>query len=223
MNIEQKKVVIDELLRESILTVVQLKAGADIPSAEQLYQRCKQQVTQVRETLHQAQYSQSVIDDISYALCALLDETVLLCSRDHRNGHDYDQWLGEPLQVIFFNTHNAGYDLFDKIRARLKEDRPELLVLRCFDLVLGIGFQGCYLGQPQMEREHLMLALREAVRSEDPNLSYPIIEQHKVYRYWGRKSLLILSTVLSIVVVIGLYFFFDYELQKMLSSLLQKG
>ncbi|KFA59596.1 hypothetical protein A9G34_07895 [Gilliamella sp. Choc4-2] len=219
MSIEPKPIVIDELLRDSILVVVQLKAKADIPSGHKLYELCKQQVTSVREKLYNAQYSQDVIDDISYALCALLDETVLLCHRDNPKNQDYDEWLGSPLQVIFFNTHNAGYDLFEKIRARLKADKKEGLVLACFDRVLGLGFQGCYLDKPQMEREHLIIALREALREYEPEQSYPIIEQTKIYRYKGRKTVLLTCTVLSVISVLALYFVFNNQLDNLVKQL----
>jgi type VI secretion system protein ImpK len=219
MSIEPQTIVIDELLRDSILVVVQLKAKADIPSGYKLYELCKQQVTTVRETLYKAQYSQDVIDDISYALCALLDETVLLRHRDNPEKQDYDEWLGAPLQVIFFNTHNAGYDLFEKIRGRLKADKKDPLVLNCFDRVLGLGFQGCYLDKPQMEREHLVLALREAVREYEPEQSHPIIEQTKTYRYLGRKTMLLSCTALSVLLVIVLYFLLDYRLDTLIKKI----
>jgi type VI secretion system protein ImpK len=219
MSMESKKLIIDELLRDSILVVVQLKAKADIPSGHKLYELCKQQVATVRENLYNAQYNQDVIDDISYALCALLDETVLLCHRDNPKNQDYDEWLGAPLQVIFFNTHNAGYDLFEKIRSRLKADRKEMLVLSCFDRVLGLGFQGCYLDKPQMEREHIILALREAVREYEPEQSYPIIEQTQTYRYWGQKTLLLFCTALSVAAVVVLYFVLNNQLDKLIKQI----
>lgn len=220
MSIEPKKLVIDELLRDSILVVVQLKAKADIPSGHKLYELCKQQVITVRDRLYNAQYSQDVIDDISYALCALLDETVLLCHRDNPKNQDYDEWLGAPLQVLFFNTHNAGYDLFEKIRSQLKVDRKDALVLSCFDRVLGLGFQGCYLDKPQMEREHLLLALREALRESEPEQSYPIIKQTQVYRYWGRKTVLLSCTALSLVMVVALYFLLNNQLDQLVNKLI---
>lgn len=219
MSIESNPINIDQLLRDSILVIVQLKAKADIPSGHKLYELCKQQVLNVQEQLHNAQYSQDVIDDICYALCALLDETVLLCHRDNPKNQDYDEWLGSPLQVIYFNTHNAGYDLFEKIRSRLKADKKAELVLACFDRVLGLGFQGCYLDKPQMEREHLILALRESLREYEPDQSYPIIEQPKTYRYQGRKAVLLACTALSVMAVIGLYFVLDNQLDKLVKQL----
>jgi len=221
MSIEQKNITIDQLLRDSILTVVELREGADIPSVSELYKQCKQHVITLRDTLQKAQYSQDIIDDISYAQCALLDEVVLLCSKDSSKPRDYDEWLGAPLQVTFFNTHNAGYDLFEKIRTRLRADKKAHLVLECFDRVLGMGFQGCYLAQPQMEREHLIIALRESLMAGELEQSHPIIEQTKSYRYFGRKSALMLCTFASVTLAVGLYFFLDNKLNALLAPLIQ--
>ena len=220
MNTESKKIIIDELLRDSILVVVELKAKAKILSGHKLYEHCKEQIKNVRETLYNAQYKQDVINDISYALCALLDETVLLYQKDNPSDQGYDEWLGEPLQVIYFNTNNAGYDLFEKVRSRLKEDKKEEIVLSCFDRVLGLGFQGCYLGKPQMEREHLILALREALRESEPEQNHPIIEQAQAHRYWGRKTLLLSLTALSFICVIALYFILNNQLDNLIDSLI---
>lgn len=220
MSIEQR-ITIDELLRDTVLTVVSLREGSEITSASNLYKQCKQQITTLRDRLYKAQYSQDMIDDISYAQCALLDEVVLLCSRDSTKPRDYDEWLGAPLQVVFFNTHNAGYDLFDKVRARIRADKKESMVLNCFDRVLGLGFQGCYLGQPQMEREHLIIALREALKPTEPDLIHPIIEQNTTYRYLGRKSILMFSTAGFVVLTIGLYFFLDHKLNALLAPLIR--
>ena len=220
MNTEPKKIIIDELLRDSILVVVELKAKAKIPSGHKLYEHCKEQIKNVRDTLYNVQYKQDIIDDISYALCALLDETVLLYQKDNPSDQGYDEWLGEPLQVIYFNTNNAGYDLFEKIRGRLKDDKKEEIVLSCFDRVLGLGFQGCYLGKAQMEREHLMLALREALRESEPEQNHPIIEQAQDHRYWGRKTLLLSLTALSFICVVALYFILNNQLDNLIDSLI---
>ncbi|XKM12801.1 type VI secretion system protein TssL, short form [Orbaceae bacterium ac157xtp] len=219
MSIELKNINIDELLRDSMLVVVQLKNQANIPSLHELYELCQEQVKTIQKTLHNAQYSQDVIDDVSYALCALLDETVLLCHRDNPNSYDYNEWLGAPLQVLFFKTNNAGHDLFEKIRTRLRADKKETLVLTCFDRILGVGFQGCYLDQPQMEREHLIMALREAVKEFEPEQSHPIIEQSKIYRYWGVKTLLLGATLASLLAIVVLYFVLDNQLNQLIEPL----
>lgn len=224
MNIEQDKAVnnrqlIDELLRDPVLTIVQLKQGAAIQSGTQLYQQCQKQVRQIQGHLTRAKYSQSVIDDISYAVCALLDETVLLCSRDSGQAQDYDEWLGAPLQVIFFNTHNAGNDLYDKIRSAIRADKPNQLILNCYDRVLGLGFQGIYLGQAQTERDQLVQVLHQAISVEVSDPTTPITVHSQGPRYWGHKTVLILSAMLSVVLVIAVYVFLNQDLQQLLQQL----
>lgn len=220
MKKEMKRVSIDELLQDSVLTIVQIKEGAEITSGDNLYALCKTQVNRVQKILYEHEYSQSVVHDITYALCALLDETVLLSHRDNPDNRNYDIWLGAPLQVAFFNTHNAGHDLFEKIRERLRDKEKNPLVLSCFDRILGLGFQGCYLDQPQREREHLMLALQEAVRPFEPDETHPIIEPVISYGYWGRKAFLMFATVLAMLFVVILYFLLDQQLDILIKSLL---
>ena len=71
-----------------------------------------------------------------------------------------------------------------------------------------------------MEREHLMLALREALRESEPEQNHPIIEQAQDHRYWGRKTLLLSLTALSFICVIALYFILNNQLDNLIDSLI---
>ncbi|MDF7669678.1 type VI secretion system protein TssL, short form [Orbaceae bacterium ESL0721] len=218
MSLEPQKIDIDELLRDSILVIVQLKAKATILEEEKLYEICKKHVTSVQEQLYNAQYSQAVIDKISYALCAILDESVML--HHDKKDENHGKWQGVPLQVLFFNSNNAGNELYERIRSHLRSDKRETLVLSCYDRVLGLGFQGCYLLGEQQEREHLVIALREALRESEQDQTYPIIEQTKTYHYWGRKALLLAGTVTSVVAVCILYFVLNNQLDQLINQLI---
>lgn len=54
-----------------------LKKGAITLNGSALYNRCVKQVESVREALERAGYDDASVDHISYAQCALLDETVM--------------------------------------------------------------------------------------------------------------------------------------------------
>lgn len=220
MNTKQP-ISIDLLLRDSALTVIQLKEKAEMIDLGQLHKSCKQQVISLRETLKTAQYDQEVIDDISYAQCALLDETVLLYSKGNEGQQNNHEWRGEPLQVIFFNTHNAGDELFQTIRKSLKEGNKDKLVLECFDRVLGLGFQGIYLDKPQTEREYLYLALREAIQYKPLPHGYSIVEYNRVHHHLGKKTLFIVITVMAVLATILLYFILDHALDDLIAPLLE--
>lgn len=81
------------------------------------------------------------MEHITYAQCALLDETVL-----SRSGMDDGQaiWMKDPLQSHFFNTLQAGELLYERMKQVLQEPAPAQAVLTCFHRVLLLGFRGRY-------------------------------------------------------------------------------
>lgn len=68
---------IDQLMAETWLTVTMLKKGAVTLDGTALYNKCVKQVETVREALERAGYDDASVEHISYAQCALLDETVM--------------------------------------------------------------------------------------------------------------------------------------------------
>ncbi len=68
---------IDALLRDTFLTVVELRQGTTVRHGMELYRHCQRQVELVRERLKDAGFSRESVEHITYAQCALLDETVL--------------------------------------------------------------------------------------------------------------------------------------------------
>lgn len=57
--------------------VSQLRSGQPVEDGKALYRRACQLVTQAREELAEAGFSQKSSDTMLYAFCALLDESVL--------------------------------------------------------------------------------------------------------------------------------------------------
>lgn len=150
---------IDALLQDSYLLVVELREGASAVSGRDLWNRCSSQVEQVRQQLADAGVSQRSIDYISYAQCALLDETVLGAVE----GDAHAEWAGEPLQASFFNRHEAGVFLYEDMREVLREPAPDQQVLTAFQRVLMLGFKGRYPEPNHPEREQLLAALNAQV------------------------------------------------------------
>ncbi len=149
---------VDLLLQDSYLLVVELREGASALTGRDLWKRCSNQVEQVRQQLADAGVSQRSIDHISYAQCALLDETVMGALKDDAHA----EWAGEPLQARFFNRHQAGEFLYEDMREVLREPAPDQQVLTAFQRVLMLGFKGRYrVDDP--EREQLLAALNAQV------------------------------------------------------------
>ncbi|RJL03091.1 type VI secretion system protein TssL, short form [Enterobacter chuandaensis] len=164
---------IDALLAETWLTVAQLRHGGQITDGPALYAACKAQVESVREALDRVGFDAESIDHITYAQCALLDETVLnrrqepkaavadINGTDATENHSTDDtfrdalnmtmldagqraWRSAPLQAVYFGSLRAGEALYDRIAEILRHPAPEPAVLTCYQRVLALGFQGQY-------------------------------------------------------------------------------
>lgn len=150
---------LDVLLQDSYLLVVELRQGALLQDGPDLWKRCEQQIEQVRQGLKDADVSARSIELISYAQCALLDETVLGCAE----GDAHTRWASEPLQARFFNRHQAGEFLYEDMREALHQPAPDAWVLTAFQRVLMLGFQGRYRDVDDPERMQLLAALNARV------------------------------------------------------------
>jgi type VI secretion system protein ImpK len=117
-------------------------------------------VQEAKAALTEAGYSDISRDHMVYALCALLDESVM-----NRGTTDdgYLTWRRDPLQAHFFGTLNAGEELWERIRNLLKETAPDTAVLTCMYRTLQLGFVGQYRAQDDERREDIVRALAERV------------------------------------------------------------
>ena len=98
--------------------VSQLRCGQPVTDGEALYRQACRWVTEAREALTAGGVSEASAEQMLYAYCALLDESVL-----NRASQDdgYRRWRKDPLQARFFSTLNAGEELWERIRQLLRE------------------------------------------------------------------------------------------------------
>ena len=156
---------IDALLHETYLLVVELRKGASARDVQAVRQLCVDQIEHVRQQLESSGVDQRSIDHISHAQCALLDESVLTCTK----GADRAEWAREPLQAQFFNRHQAGVFLYEDMREVLREPAPDTRVLTAFQRVLMLGFRGRYKDAADPEREQILAALNAHVAPLEVN------------------------------------------------------
>ncbi|CPR18698.1 hypothetical protein BIY26_20260 [Brenneria goodwinii] len=208
---------IDVLLRDTWLMVVALRNGAVAERGEPLYQKGIELVEKARKRMADVGYSAEVVDAVSYAQCALLDETVL---NRPQSDNGYDIWMQTPLQARFFNTLQAGEVLYERIRQSLQQPGIDPLILTCLHRVLMMGFEGRYRNQPQQERQALLDLLTQKVEpftvqeGQEP-LLVNTRREGRGLRYF--RSLWFWSG-LAVLVVIGVWFGLHYQLQQLLSA-----
>ncbi len=144
-------------LRDTALSVTELRRNAQPATFKIFRARCQAQITRLRDEFREAGHAPDVVEDAVYAQCALLDEVAL----QHLATHERDAWAREPLQVEAFQSHDAGDVLIERIERRLAEPQPVLPLLVVFQTVLGLGFQGRFIREGDTARCALMEAIDE--------------------------------------------------------------
>lgn len=76
------------------------------------------------------------LDDAKYAVVAFIDEQLFRAPWAGRQ-----EWMLEPLQLVYFNENTAGEGFFDRLDA-LEREPARLHVLQVYYVCLTLGFQG---------------------------------------------------------------------------------
>ncbi|ELY5826110.1 type VI secretion system protein TssL, short form [Cronobacter turicensis] len=221
----REEIDIDKLMADTWLTVTLLRYGSSVPDGKSLYQRCCDQVESVRDALQKAGYDDASIDHISYAQCALLDETVM--SRkpalgegggDPVTDEGQKEWRTAPLQARYFGSLRAGEAIWDRIAEVLRQPAPSQAVLTCYHRVLSLGFQGLY-GVKTVsttQREETLKALSARVSPINTDISL-VVRRTKKRRYSLLRS--VGFWILFSVVVTGIVWWCGHLwLQALLSA-----
>ena len=209
---------IERIFYPGWLMVSQLRGGQAVRDGEGLYRRACRLVQEAKSALTEAGYSDISCDHMVYALCALLDESVM-----NRGTTDdgYLTWRRDPLQAHFFGTLNAGEELWERIRDLLKETAPDAAVLTCMYRTLQLGFVGRYRAQDDERREDIVHALAERVPAFTLAQDTPIVSRasrlHSGRRwYW-------LSWVVASAALVALWFFLSCSLTELVSQTVRQG
>lgn len=200
------------------LMVSQLRCGQPVTDGEALYRQACRWVTEAREALTAAGISDASADQMLYAYCALLDESVL-----NRASQDdgYRRWRKDPLQARFFSTLNAGEELWERIRQLLREPTADAAVLTCFYRTLQLGFVGQYRAQDDERREDVAHALGARVPPFSLTQEAPVVVRASRLRsgrrmYWC-------GWAVGIVALAALWLTFSAVLSQMVAKIAGQG
>jgi type VI secretion system protein ImpK len=208
---------VDQLFAETWLMVCQLRNGAVVTQGRELYRKACTLVDQARRQLESARLSSAAVEHMLYAQCALLDASVM-----GRQTQDdgYREWLKSPLQARYFNTLDAGEQLWDRIRRVLNEPAPDIRVLTCFHRVLLLGFNGRYGTQDPTLCDEVREALAQRVPPFSLQQDLPLVlpagrgrRGRRAVWYWWLAGLVLLGL---------LWWGLDTSLHQTLQQLLPK-
>lgn len=200
------------------LMASQLRGGQEVRDGEGLYRRACSLVQEARSALTDAGFSDFSRDHMVYALCALLDESVM-----NRGTTDegYLTWRRDPLQARFFGTLNAGEELWERIRNLLKEPAPDTAVLTCMYRTLQLGFVGQYRAQDDERREDVVRALGERVPAFALSQDAPVVVRAPHLR--SGRQLYWLSWIIGAAALAALWFVLSSSLTELVSQTIRPG
>lgn len=123
---------------DAVTLATQLGHARDLPSMDILTQRIAGVFEQMAEKARRFRIPDADVAEARYALCAFMDEQIL---RSEWSGRQ--DWMSQPLQLIYFNENTAGEGFFTRLEA-LEQQPARVHVLQIYYLCLTLGFQGQY-------------------------------------------------------------------------------
>jgi len=144
---------------------MQLGAAQDLPAPQVLRQRITGLLEAMNARASEAGIPPGDLSEALYAIVAFMDEQIL---RSQWSGRQ--QWMGQPLQLTYFNENTAGEGFFQRMQSL--EQRPnQAHVLEIYYLCLALGFRGKYAlhaaGDLDAVEERVGSVLNRQLRSSD--------------------------------------------------------
>lgn len=152
---------VNEVTRDALSTVGQLRSAEELALGEPtaLHSRLRSLITDAMRTAATLGFARHDVQDIGYALTALVDEVIML-----KGGQLRDYWAAHMLQLELFSEATAGQGFFDRLQV-LQSDPSRIEVLKVYYLVLLFGFQGKYrVRGGEIELGDLTDRVRDAIR-----------------------------------------------------------
>lgn len=106
------------------------------PPYEQVKADVVRLLTQSETCLKAGHFSQEDYDQARFMICAWVDEVILSSPWNHK-----DQWQREQLQRIYYNTTDAGEEVFERLNGLGLHQRD---VREVYYICLALGFMGRY-------------------------------------------------------------------------------
>jgi type VI secretion system protein ImpK len=128
-----------DLCAGSFELVFDIHAGKDPGHPEDLRKKVALLFQNLERQARQQGYEEQDIKATRYALCALVDETILNSRWGFR-----DQWADHKLQLEYFGDQLAGERFFDLLGRIRKKGYAKVDLLEVFCACLTLGFQGKY-------------------------------------------------------------------------------
>ncbi len=190
------------------------------PSFEDIKKNYQMLISRSMDAARSAGFTNEKWQEGFFPVCAWIDETIL-CSQ----WSEKEQWVSNQLQKDYFNTTNAGEEFY--IRLENLEDEAKD-VREVYEFCLVMGFKGKYyqasdIGRLEDIRYTNLKRITDNVDLVIPEALFPDAYEAdnllvKRKRWRGVSGFTILVILFPILLFIAMYYFFDYELNRLICS-----
>ena len=149
-----------DLCHEAFALIFHIHSGKDPGHPEDLRKNIPLLFKDLEKTAGRNAYSEEDVKATRYALCALIDETILNSRWSFR-----DQWAEQPLQLTYFNDYMAGERFFELLERVRQKGRRKVDLLEVFCMCLILGFRGKYKAHGAEELSEITGTLMEEANS----------------------------------------------------------
>jgi type VI secretion system protein ImpK len=135
----KKRKPISEIASESLILILQLRSTNDYGNSVSLKKSCVELFERFETEARSNAIDNEKITLAKFALVAFLDETIISSSWNQK-----EQWLSEPMQIMLFDTFNAGEEFFTHLNTLRQRSSGNKDILEIYYLCLALGFKGKY-------------------------------------------------------------------------------
>ncbi len=137
---ETQKQRLAELYAPCYALALQLRESGEFGDADLLRRRVKQLLDLSERDAARLGFMPQDVQSASFALVALLDETILSSEWSEK-----DRWIARPLQLERYNRYDAGEEFFVRLDGLQSQPTLHADVLEVYYLCVALGFKGKYL------------------------------------------------------------------------------
>lgn len=217
-------------LKDTAFCISLLSTGSRPENFENWYKYCQDLVVQFSDNLRKDNYTDSEVEQLSYAQCALLDE-IALKNLDYP---DRDEWEKRPLQVHFFQNYHAGETVCDRIETLVNENNPNPALIEGYLSILGLGFQGRYVlhhSLYEQQKKRLSNQFAQLLQEKKTRFAEPYPQEHPQGKIlwldkqnkhsvsWNQYLSAPVICLLIVIITLLLYFILNYYLDVQIQML----
>lgn len=124
--------------------VLKMQTSTALGEPEELRRTIEGLLNQCESEAQEAGFDSDAIEEATFAVVALVDETIL-----SSNWAGTNQWMKTPLQLELYDQFDAGEVFFDRLEELAGDPEENAQILEVYYLCMTLGFKGKYQLQEQ--------------------------------------------------------------------------